>query len=81
MDGKIKALITGLLFLIIGFIVVFNLLGATAPTLLSSAEVVNASGLPLASLYAPNGIVLMVFMAGIVVALVVGAFAIFKRGG
>ena len=80
MDEMVKRLVTGIIFLIVGIVIVFNILGATAPTLISAANQVNSSGLPLSSLYSNNGVILLILMAGILVALVVGTFMIFKGG-
>ena len=47
---------------IIGFILVFFVVGALAATLISSANNISGSGLPLASLFASGGALLVIFM-------------------
>lgn len=66
-SGKVTAIILS----IIGIIVIFSILGATSTDLTSSADQVSASGLPLANLFSSNGIILLVFMAGILISLIV----------
>ena len=76
---NIKGIVTGVVMLIIGFVLVFYLVGGLAPTLTTAAGNISGSGLPLASLFASNGVVMIIFMCGILITLVVAAFAIFKQ--
>ncbi len=67
----IKAFVVGIIFTIIGTILAFLLVGNLAPDITTAADNISGSGLPLASLFASDGIVLLVFMAGLLVSLVV----------
>lgn len=70
----IQKIVTGLVFAIVGFILVFAILGGTASILQNSTTDVATSGLPLANLFASNGVVILVFMSAILIGLVVMAF-------
>ena len=63
-------MITGLILLIVGIIVIFQIVGQTATDLTSASDNISTSGLPLASLFASNGVVLLVFMAGILISII-----------
>jgi len=65
--GKIA---TGVITAILAIIIVFALVSGTAGTLVNSSTDVAGSGLPLAGLFSSNGIVLLIFMAGILLAVV-----------
>jgi len=74
--GKIAA---GIIALIITIVIVFSLVSGTAGTLVnSSIDIQNNSGLPLAGLFGSGGIVLLIFMAGILL-LIVGMVMKFKK--
>lgn len=75
----IKNIVVGLVLLIVAFIVTFQIVGSTAGDLSDAATNISTSGLPLASLFASNGIVMLVFMAGLLIALVVMAFSMVKK--
>lgn len=55
---------------IVGVIVIFLLVGNTASSMTDAADNLSGSGLPLASLFSSNGVVLMIFMVGIIVAVI-----------
>ena len=59
-----------LIFLIVGTVIAFNVLGNTSGDLTSAADNVSNSGLPLASLFSSNGVILLAFMGGLVISLV-----------
>jgi hypothetical protein len=67
-----------LILLILGIIVIFTLLGATASQLIEAGDNVSASGLPLANLFGGGGIIFLIFMAGILLTIV--GIALKKRG-
>lgn len=69
MDGMNK-LISGLVLLIVGIVVIFYIVGGTAGTLTTAAGNISNSGLPLAGLFASNGVVLLVVMAAILLAVI-----------
>ncbi len=72
----VTKIIVGIVGLIVTFIVSFLLVGNTAGDLTAAADNISGSGLPLASLFSSNGIVLLIFMAGLLVSLVSIAFGI-----
>ena len=67
---NISAMVTGLIMLIVGIVVVFYIVGSTASTLTTASTNISGSGLPLASLFGSNGVVLMIIMAGILIAII-----------
>ena len=67
---NVKSIIVGVIGLIITFIVTFLIVGNTAGDITSAADNISGSGLPLASLFSSNGIVLLVFMAGLLITLI-----------
>lgn len=79
MTFNIEKMVSGLILLIIGIVIVFNIVGNTATTLTDASENISGSGLPLANLFAGNGVVLIVFMAGILLAIIFGVLK-FARG-
>lgn len=75
---NIKVMITGVILTIIAIVVVFNIVGGTSTTLTTAADNISGSGLPLATLFQSTGVVLLIFMAGILLA-VIGL--VMKMGG
>lgn len=73
MAFDIKTKVTGLVTLIVGIIVIFNLLGGTSADLTTAATNVSGSGLPLAGLFGSSGVILLVFMAGILLTIIFAA--------
>ena len=67
---NLENIIIGVVLVIVAIIVIFNLVGSSASNLTDAADNISGSGLPLASLFAANGIVLLIFMAGILIAVV-----------
>lgn len=80
MAVDIKNIITGVVILIVTIIVSFLLVGNTAGDLTDAADNISGSGLPLASLFSSSGVVLLVFMAGLLITLVVVSLS-FAKGG
>jgi uncharacterized BrkB/YihY/UPF0761 family membrane protein len=81
MEGKIMALVLGLVILLVGVVIVYSLLGGFAPTLVTTSTQISNSGLPLAGLFSINGIVFIVLMAVILLALIFLMFSVLKRKG
>lgn len=72
------AIVTGLVLLIVAIIVSFQIVGNTSGAVTTAADNISNSGLPLASLFSSNGVVLLVFMAGLLIAMVVLSMSFFK---
>lgn len=75
---NIKGMVTAVILTIIGIIIVFQIVGSTSTDLTLASGNISSSGLPLANLFAANGVVLLVFMAGILLAIIGVAM---KMGG
>ena len=78
---NVKEMVTSLVLLIVAIIVIFQIVGQTSTDLTSAADNISSSGLPLANLFASNGVVLLVFMAGILLSIIVVALSLVKKGG
>ena len=76
--NDITNIIIGVILTIIGFIVVMTLVGSTAGDLTTAAGNITDSGLPLASLFSANGVLLLIFMVAVFLSLILLAFKIFK---
>lgn len=80
MIDEIQKWIIGIVVVIVGIIVVFNILAGTSSSLVEAATNASNSGLPLANvLFAPGGILLMLFVVGVFIALMLGIFKMFKK--
>jgi hypothetical protein len=63
--------ITGLIYGIIGVVVLCLVVAALVPTLNTGVGTIgNISGLPLASLFAKNGILILIFIAAIILVII-----------
>ena len=62
----------------IGLILIFSIAGIGLPLVATSSDNIAGSGLPLASFFASNGIVLLALMGGLVLA-VIGFVGMKKR--
>ena len=60
---------------LIGIVVVFLLLSELMPEAESAGDTLNASGVPLGSLFVSGGVLFLVIMAGILIVMVRGAMA------
>lgn len=80
-NGKINitAVVAGAISVIIGIIVIFNIIGNTSGDLTDAATNITNSGLPLASLFSSSGIVMLIFMAGVMLAVIAMAFKMGKH--
>lgn len=58
---------------LIGIVVVFLLLAELMPEAQTAGNTLNASGVPLGSLFASNGVLFLVIMAGVLIVVVRGA--------
>jgi hypothetical protein len=66
-----KTNVTGLIYGIIGVVVLCLVVAALVPTLNTGVSTIgNISGLPLASLFAKNGILILIFIAAIILAII-----------
>lgn len=70
MAVNVKLLVTGVVALIVAIIVSFLIVGGTSASLIAAADNISGSGLPLASLFSSTGVVLLVFMAGLLIAII-----------
>lgn len=68
--------VTSVILVIIGIVLIFQIVGNTAEDLTDASDNISGSGLPLASLFESDGVVLLIFMAGILLAIVGAAFAV-----
>ena len=66
----INNIIISVVGLIILIIITFLIVGTTSGDITTAADNISASGLPLASLFSSNGVVLLVFMAGLLLVLI-----------
>jgi len=64
---NIGSMISGVITLIIGIIIIFQVLSGTASDLYNAGENVSATSLPLATLFDGSGVLLLIFMAGILI--------------
>jgi hypothetical protein len=78
MEGSINKLVMGIVFVIVGFVVVFYIVGALAPTITTASGNISGSGLPLAGLFSSSGVLLIILMVAIFIALLLLAFKLFK---
>lgn len=63
-------MVTGVVLTIVGIIVIFLLVGNSASSITDAADNISGSGLPLAGLFSSSGVVLLIFMAGIMLAVI-----------
>ncbi len=75
----IEKSVKNLIFLFIGIVLIFSLLGGLASVIISAADNVSASGLPFATFLASDGIVMKSVMVGIVVGLITVGLAALKH--
>jgi len=66
----VEKIVTSVVLLIVGIVVIFYLVGNTAGTLITASGNISGSGLPLAGLFSSTGIVLLIFMAGILLTII-----------
>ena len=78
---NVKGVIIGVVLLIVTIIVTFLIVGNTAPDITAAADNISGSGLPLANLFASNGVVLLVFMAGLLISIIIISLSLTKMGG
>lgn len=67
---NVTGIVTGVVSLIVAIIVVFLIVGNTAGDITDASSNISGSGLPLASLFSSSGVVLLIFMAGILLAII-----------
>lgn len=66
----VAKLTTGVVLVIVAIIVIFQLVGNTATDITNAANNISSSGLPLAGLFASDGVVPLIYMVGILLAIV-----------
>ena len=81
MGVNVKLLVTNVILLIVAIIVIFTIVGSTSADLTDAADNISGSGLPLASLFSSSGVVLLIFMAGILLAVIIIYLSLIKSGG
>jgi hypothetical protein len=79
MIGNALKYVYALLGVIIGFVVVYYIVGGTAETLTDSATQISGSSLPLASLFSSSGVIFIIFMIALFVGLIALAFKAMKN--
>ena len=67
---NVKGMVTAVILVIVAIIVIFNIVGGTSASLTDAATNISSSGLPLATLFSSSGVVLLIFMAGILLAVI-----------
>lgn len=80
MKAVINGLTMSIISVIIGFIVVFYIIGGLAPTLVTASQNISGSGLPLSSLFGSSGVIFIIFMVILLVGLIVLAMRMVKGG-
>lgn len=78
---NVKAIVSGLVLGIVGIVIIFYLVGNLSPTITTAATNISDSGLPLASLFSSSGVVMIVFMAAILLAVIGLAMGFAKMKG
>jgi len=74
----VQKLVMGVVLIVVGFVAVFYTVANLAPTMIASANNMTASGLPLATLFASSGVLLVIFMIALFVGMIGLAFKMFK---
>jgi hypothetical protein len=67
------------IYMAIGLVVLLSVVAGIIPTINDALGNMSASGAPLASLFARNGLVLLIIMAGILIAVVYGVMKHTKK--
>ena len=67
---NVQAMVTGVIITIVAIIVIFSLVGGSSTALTDAADNISGSGLPLSNLFGSSGVVLLIFMAGILLAII-----------
>ena len=79
-----KGMMTSIILVIVAIVIILSIVGNSASTLSAGAATIyynstSYSGLPLASLFSPSGVALLVFMAGILLSVIILAMKRFKK--
>lgn len=75
---NVAKLVTGVVLLIVSIIVIFQLVGNSASALIDAADNISGSGLPLASLFSSSGVVLLIFMSGVILSVIIISLSLVK---
>lgn len=76
---NLTAVVSGAIAVIIGIIVIMNIIGNTSGSIVDATENITGSGLPFASLFSSSGVVMLIFMAGVLLAIMGMAFKMAKQ--
>jgi len=76
---NVKALVSSLLFAIIGLVIILNVYGETTDDIQISGNLVNATGAPLAGLFASDSVIPLIFLGAGLIAVVGLAFSVTGR--
>ncbi len=76
---NMRNILVGIILTIVTIIVSFTLVGSTSGDLITAADNISASGLPLANLFSSSGVVLLIFMAFLLLAIIGVAMAMSKK--
>lgn len=71
--------IAGVIFGLVMLLVLFNVAAEIVPDVADAGDTLNATGLPLASVFASDGIVPLIIMASILIAVVAFVFTMYKK--
>ena len=77
LSGMVKGMMIG----IIGLVIIVTVVGATIGTVATAGNTVNSTGYPLASLFASDSILPLLFLGGALVAVIGLAFGYVKAKG
>lgn len=78
---KVETMVSGLIVGVIGVILLFHLVAGTATPVRGAAANVAASGLPLATLFGTNGVMLIAYIAMVIIGAIGLIFGAIKVKG
>lgn len=67
---SIEGAVAGLILVVVGLIVILNIFGSTAGDVTAALDNASGSGLPLGSLFSSDGVVALVYVAGILLGVI-----------
>ena len=76
--AEINSMVKGLIIGIVSIVILFLLVGSLAGTLQDAADNISGSGLPLAGLFARGGVVILLFVVGILLGAIALSLNLFK---
>ena len=75
---NVQGAVMSLMLVIVGFIIVLTILGDQIDDVQTAGNTVNSTSAPLASLFAGDGVLVLILMAVVFIGLMVAAFKSFK---